>query len=208
MMAKNTIISDFSALKGKVTFSEKTCAVPNRQENVRTEVRKEERTLQIGQKVIMMDCDIRGKIVSLGRTAGIELEDGLTIQAAYGEFALTDDTEISTLMQCKAKPKKLHTHKGKASQARTSGVLTVDLHIEAIPGGNSIPKGQQRQFQMETFKRIIHENLPHKGRKICFIHGIGDGTLKAAIRKELDEVLALRCIYTVGDPAVTTVTIR
>ena len=141
-MAKKTIISDFSALKGKVTFSEKTCAVPNRQDNVR----KEERTLQIGQKVIMMDCDIRGKIVSLGRTAGIELEDGLTIQAAYGEFALTNDTEISTLMQCKAKPKKLHTQKRKASQARTSGVLTVDLHIEAIPGGNSIPKGQQLQF--------------------------------------------------------------
>ena len=32
--------------------------------------------------------------------------------------------------------------------------------------------------------------------------------LKAAIRKELDEVLALRCSYSVGDPAVTVVTIR
>ena len=31
---------------------------------------------------------------------------------------------------------------------------------------------------------------------------------KAAIRKELDEVLALRCTYSVGDPAVTVVTIR
>ena len=44
--------------------------------------------------------------------------------------------------------------------------------------------------------------------KICFIHGVGDGILKAALRRELDEVLALRCSYTVGDPAVTTVTIR
>jgi len=44
--------------------------------------------------------------------------------------------------------------------------------------------------------------------KITFIHGIGDGILKAAIRKELDEVLALRCSYSVGDPAVTVVTIR
>ena len=44
--------------------------------------------------------------------------------------------------------------------------------------------------------------------KICFIHGIGDGILKAAIRKELDEVLALRCSYSVRDPAVTIVYIK
>ena len=61
---------------------------------------------------------------------------------------------------------------------------------------------------METFRKIIRENLHHRGMKISFIHGIGDGILKAAIRKELDEVLALRCSYSVGDPAVTVVTIR
>ena len=197
-MSKKTIISDFSALKGKLTFSEKA----------NPEARKDERALQVGQQVIMMDCQMRGKIVSLGRTAGIELEDGLTIQAAYGEFALTYDSEISILKQCKAKPDKPQPHKVKRIPARTSGVLAVDLHLEAIPGGNNIPQGRQLQFQMETFKRIINENIQHKGMKISFIHGIGDGTLKAAIRKELDEVLAIRCSYSVGDPAVTTVTIR
>ena len=44
--------------------------------------------------------------------------------------------------------------------------------------------------------------------KMSAIHGIGDGILKAAIRKELDEVLALRCSYSVGDPAVTVVSIK
>lgn len=43
--------------------------------------------------------------------------------------------------------------------------------------------------------------------KICFIHGIGDDILKAAIRKELDEVLS-DCSYSVGDPAVTIVYIK
>jgi hypothetical protein len=55
---------------------------------------------------------------------------------------------------------------------------------------------------------MIRENLSHRGLKISFIHGVGDGILKAAIRKELDEVLTLRCTYSVGDPAVTVVTIR
>ena len=44
--------------------------------------------------------------------------------------------------------------------------------------------------------------------KITFVHGIGDGILKAAIRKNLDKILALRCSYSVGDPAVTVVSIR
>ena len=88
------------------------------------------------------------------------------------------------------------------------GSLTIDLHIEAIPGGIGVPKGQQLQFQMDTFRRIIRQNTCRRGMKITFIHGIGDGILKAAIRKELDEVLALRCSYSVGDPAVTTVCIK
>ena len=58
-------------------------------------------------------------------------------------------------------------------------------------------------------KTIISDFSALKGKvKITFIHGIGDGILKVAIRKGLDEVLALRCSYSVGDPAVTVVTIR
>lgn len=195
-MAKKNIISDFSALKGKMTFSEKKVTVS-----------KNAKVLQVGQKVVLMDSDLRGTIVSIGRTVGIELEDGLVLQAAYGEFAVTHEGEISALKQSKVKIKK--TYQGsKVSAQASSGVLSVDLHIEAIPGGRGVPKGQQFQFQMDYFRKVIRENLSHKGLKISFIHGIGDGILKSAIRKELDEVLALRCSYTVGDPAVTSVTIR
>jgi hypothetical protein len=153
-----------------------------------------------------MDSDLRGKIVTLGKTVGIELEDGMIIQAAYGEFAVTDKAEIDALKQSKARVKK--TSAGSSGKVSGSGVLTVDLHIEAIPGGRSVPKGQRLQFQMDLFKKVIRENLQHKGLKINFIHGIGDGILKAAIRKELDEVFALRCSYSIGDHAVPTVIIR
>ena len=157
----------------------------------------------------MMDSNLRGRIVSIGRTVGIELEDGLTIQAAYGEFAVTDESEIKSLKKAKVKAKKTASStRQDRSSVKNDGQLSVDLHLEAIPGGRSIPKGQQLQFQMDTFRKVIRENINRKGMKITFIHGIGDGILKAAIRKELDEVLALRCSYSVGDPAVTTVTIR
>ena len=208
ILAKKNVISDFGSLKGKVSFSEeKPVATAKAEQTKEQSDTGSGPVLKVGQKVVLMDSDLRGKIISLGRTAGIELEDGLIIQAAYGEFAVTDDKEMTALMQSKVKKGMTHAPAGKPASS-PSGILSVDLHIEAIPGGTCIPKGQQLQFQMDTFKRIIRENLSHKGRRICFIHGIGDGILKAAIRKELDEVLALRCSYSIGDPAVTVVTIK
>ena len=206
-MAKKPIISDFGVLKGKVSFSDGP-AVAADKEPEKTEATKasEENVLKVGMHVVMMDSDLRGKIISLGKTVGIELEDGMVIQAAYREFAVTDKAEISALKQSKAKVKK--TSSERSAKVSKNSVLTIDLHIEAIPGGRNVPKGQQLQFQLETFRKVIRENISHKGRKITFIHGIGDGILKAAIRKELDEVFALRCSYNVGDPAVTVVSIR
>ena len=167
-----------------------------------------ENVLKVGQKVVLMDSDLRGRIVALGKTVKIELEDGLVIKAAYGEFAVTNEKEISALKQSKVKLKKTITSQKANVSKPNSNALEVDLHIETLPGGRNIPKGQQLEFQLETFRKVIRDNVRHRGRTITFIHGVGDGILKAAIRKELDEVLALRCSYSVGDPAVTVVTIK
>ena len=213
-MSKKKVISDFGDLKGKISFSETSVSAagtePCEVQAVGAGKARETKPgeLHVGQSVVLMDSDLRGKIVQLGKRVSIELEDGLMIEAAYGEFAVTSETEISALKQTKAKAgKKTEVKVGKPSMSTAKPELTIDLHIEAIPGGRSIPKGQHLQFQMDTFRRTIRDNMRHKGMKITFIHGIGDGTLKAVIRKELDEVYALRCSYSVGDPAVTTVTI-
>ena len=210
-MAKKTIISDFSALKGKVTFSENTSSAkvsPKVTPATATPKPKDSNDgLKIGQSVVLMDSNLRGKIIGLGKTVRIELDDGLVIESAYGEFAVTDKAEIASLKETKVKAKKTCA-KFRQTTFNPDGSLTIDLHIEAIPGGRNIPKGHQLQFLVETFRKVIRMNLSHRGKKISFIHGIGDGILKAAIRRELDEALALRCSYSVGDPAVTVVTIR
>ena len=209
-MAKKTIISDFSALKGKVTFSEKRSDVKaSSKVTPATATPKDSNDgLKTGQSVVLMDSNLRGRIIGLGKTVRIELEDGLVIESAYREFAVTDKAEIACLKETKVKAKKTNMRPKRLTPMNPDGSLTIDLHIEAIPGGVNVPKGQQLQFQMDIFRRVIRENANRRGMKISFIHGIGDGMLKAAIRKELDEVLALRCSYCVGDPAVTIVSIR
>ena len=206
-MSKKAILTDFSALKGKITLSDaKDITTPQPKPQTQPQQPKVKEThLKVGQQVVLMDSSLRGHIVALGKRVGIELEDGLLIEASYGEFAVTDNTELERLKSSKVRH---HATSPRTPRSKTSGSLEIDLHIEAIPGGRSVPKGQQLQFQMDTFKRVIRENLSRRGMKISFIHGVGDGILKAAIRKELDEVLALRCTYSVGDPAVTVVTIR
>ena len=210
-MAKKTIISDFTALKGKVTFSEKSFDAEMSTKD-RTEATQKSKVsdvgIKVGQSIVLMDSNLRGKIIGIGKTVRIELEDGLVIESAYGEFAVTDKAEIASLKDSKVKTRQTSNAAKRSVPVNPDGSLTVDLHIEAIPGGTSVPKGQQLQFQMDTFRRIIRDNANRRGMKITFIHGIGDGILKAAIRKELDEVLALRCSYSVGDPAVTIVSIR
>ena len=210
-MAKKTIISDFSALKGKVTFLEKGSDAEMSTKD-RTDAAQKSKVsdvgIKVGQSIVLMDSNLRGKIIGIGKTVRIELEDGLVIESAYGEFAVTDKAEIASLKDSKVKTRQTSNATKRPVPVNPDGSLTVDLHIEAIPGGTSVPKGQQLQFQMDTFRRIIRDNANRRGMKITFIHGIGDGILKAAIRKELDEVLALRCSYSVGDPAVTIVSIR
>ena len=206
-MSKKAILTDFSALKGKITLSEgKDITTPQPKPQTQPQQPNVKEThLKVGQQVALMDSSLRGHIVALGKRVGIELEDGLLIEASYGEFAVTDDTELETLKNSRVKH---HATSPRTPRSKASGCLEIDLHIEALPGGRSVPKGQQLQFQMDTFKRVIRENLSRRGMKISFIHGVGDGILKSALRKELDEVLALRCTYSVGDPAVTIVTIR
>ena len=51
---------------------------PDKQEKttVKEPQKPEETQLQVGQSVVLMDSNLRGRIIRLGRTVMIELEDG------------------------------------------------------------------------------------------------------------------------------------
>ena len=155
-MAKQNIISDFSALKGKISFSEKTSDTKiSSKETLPAASEQRQKVgnkgLRVDQGVALMDSNLRGRIVGLGKTVRIELEDGLIIESAYGEFAVTDKSEIASLRETKVKATKTSIVPKRSAPASPDSSLTIDLHIEAIPGGRNTPKGQQLQFPVETF---------------------------------------------------------
>ena len=160
-----------------------------------------------GQKVRMMDSSDVATIVGFGKDF-YELEmDGLVFRAVKGDFYPIDPEEDRKLRS--AIPSK---HSKPAEEPLRSedplSDLTVDLHIERIPGSDGIPEWAALDFQMNYFRQVLRNNLKHKGKRIIFIHGVGDGILAQAIRKELDEVFAISCSYTFGPMGATNVTIK
>lgn len=65
--------------------------------------------------------------------------------------------------------------------------LVVDLHInELIDCTRGLTNADMLNLQVDKFCKVMDENLRNHGRKIVFIHGKGDGVLRAAILKELN----------------------
>lgn len=160
-----------------------------------------------GQRVRMMDTNDTATIVGFGKDY-YELDlDGMTIRAVRSEFIPVDPDEDRKLRaaipgrRTKVVEEPLHWEDPMAE-------LTVDLHIERIPGSDGVPEWAALEYQMNYFRQVLRKNLKYKGKRIVFIHGVGDGVLASAIRKELDEVFALSCSYTFGPMGATNVTIR
>ena len=163
--------------------------------------------LTLGQKVRMMDSNDTATITGFGK-GYYELElDGLTIRAVRSEFIPINADEDRRLRN--AIPSRKAVKKEEESALEDpAGDLTIDLHIERIPGSEGIPEWAALDFQLNYFRQVLRKNLKHRGRRITFIHGVGDGTLAAALRKELDEVFAISCTYTYSTPGITNVTVR
>ena len=216
---------DFSALKGlkkELERKEKDNApavqMPQ-QKRDRTVVKKskeqhageqkaKEMGWQLGSVVTLMDSNDRGILRHVHKDhVDIEL-DGMIIQAGFRDFIVNNPEEDRELMRRSGSAKKKRDIAASKQGTGALSEISLDLHIERIPGGYDAPKGFELEFQMEYFKRILRENLKHRGIRINVVHGVGDGILRDMIRKEIDDVYALRCSWVPGIAGVTIVTVK
>ncbi|WP_462317247.1 DUF2027 domain-containing protein [Marinilabilia sp.] len=81
----------------------------------------------------------------------------------------------------------LKRKKEPAQGKKRSEIIEVDLHIhEILDDTRGLSNGDMLKVQMDRFHEVMEENQKNKGQKIVFIHGIGNGTLKHEVRRQLN----------------------
>lgn len=87
------------------------------------------------------------------------------------------------------KEKKIMTRPVKKPVSRRAAVpdsIVVDLHAsELIDSTGGMSNADILNMQVDKFREVMDANLRHKGTRIVFIHGKGEGVLRQALMKEL-----------------------
>lgn len=69
---------------------------------------------------------------------------------------------------------------------QTPDLIEIDLHIhELIDDAAGLSNKEMLDLQMDKFREEIEAAIKSKSRRIVFIHGLGSGTLKNELRREL-----------------------
>ena len=146
--------------------------------------------------VSVLDEAIEGVVVSVTTTAiTIETTDGFLMQFAPNELLkINSNDDLKTLIGKQGitkknidiqPPKKQNTEKVKVSK-QDFGVPEFDLHIEKlVKSKGGMTNYDILNLQAETAKRHVEFAIKNRIPKIVFIHGVGEGVLKA----ELDFML-------------------
>jgi len=94
--------------------------------------------------------------------------------------------EIKKAMYEKEADKKINRPRISKSSKSTEQ-REIDLHIhELIENHKGMSNSEMVKLQMDTFKTEMDNAIKERVKKIVFIHGVGAGTLKIELRKELD----------------------
>lgn len=151
---------------------------------------------EIGDMVAVLDDDISGVVIKVNNDQiSVETTDKFVMTFFVNELVkINNSNELSgffstqslgSVLKDKEEPKKRSFVKEKRSR-KDEFVLEVDLHIEKlVPSKRGMNNYDIITLQMETAKRQLDFAIKNRMPKVVFIHGVGEGVLKA----ELDFML-------------------
>jgi dsDNA-specific endonuclease/ATPase MutS2 len=149
-----------------------------------------------GDKVSVLDEAVNGVVVSVKeKQITIETEDGFTMNFAANELIKLGDSNnlmdsirrinVDEISKEKEIPKARSFVKERKDKNEVAAP-EFDLHIEKlVPNKRGMSNYDILTLQSETAKRHIEFAIRNRIPKIVFIHGVGEGILKA----ELDFLL-------------------
>ncbi|WP_417353125.1 Smr/MutS family protein [Flavobacterium alkalisoli] len=151
---------------------------------------------EIGDEVTVLDDSFSGKVKGFknGKIV-IETREGFDLDFEEHELvkingggelkSLFSSQSLSSVLRDKEEPKKRSFVKERRSK-KDEFVLEVDLHIEKlVPNKKGMSNYDILTLQTETAKRQLDFAIKNRMPKVVFIHGVGEGILKA----ELDFLL-------------------
>ncbi len=83
--------------------------------------------------------------------------------------------------------RKSHPVEKQSKSSKTSKTpIEIDLHAaELLDDLRGLSSADILNYQIDTFRKVMDENLRNVGQEIIFIHGKGEGVLRSALMKEL-----------------------
>lgn len=96
------------------------------------------------------------------------------------ELAKLTETEVAKVVQEKDEPKVV------VKRTVSPDLVEIDLHIhELLEDTRGLTNHEMLEVQLGRFRNELETAIANGTRRIVFIHGIGNGTLKQELRKEL-----------------------
>ncbi len=145
---------------------------------------------EIGDKVEVLDEAISGTVIGIkNNEILIETTDEFTMTFFVNELVKINTSSVlsgffstqslTSVLKDKEAPKKRSFVKEKKSR-KDEFVLEVDLHIEKlVPSKRGMSNYDILTLQIETAKRQLDFAIKNRMPKVVFIHGVGEGVLKA-----------------------------
>lgn len=107
-----------------------------------------------------------------------------------------DADRLQEAMNEKRQPTQPQANRATSKPNQTQpDIIEVDLHInQLVDTVAGMTRFDMLQCQLKEFRRVMDENRGHRGQRIVFIHGKGEGVLRKAITDELKRRYP-RCDY-------------
>ncbi len=148
---------------------------------------------KVGNTVLVMDEDISGIVTEIkGNTITIETKDGFLLDFSSTELLQINPKEslkseifsehsISSVISEKEQPTRNNIPKVK-SKERNQPAMEVDLHIHQLTNNNKrMSNHEMLTLQLDTAKRQLEFAIRNRIQKVVFIHGVGQGVLRAEL---------------------------
>ena len=147
---------------------------------------------QRGDKVAVLDEDLEGKVISVsGSEVEIETTEGFALSFNEADLVKTaasmpdilppEVDSISEVIKEKEASKKRRSVRVKPKE-RNQPPMEVDLHIgKLVPKTGGLSNYEMLNIQLDTAKRQLEFAMSKRIQKVVFIHGVGEGVLKAEL---------------------------